>query len=67
MAIRIGGLTFKEFMSRGMREMNLSGASQQAVRDALRSLAREWKAHKAQQSSHRPTAAEIASRILGGR
>lgn len=60
-------LTYKEFIARGMREMDLKGAGARVVRDAMKALAAEWVRRKVRNPQPKVSAAQVADKLLGKR
>lgn len=60
-------ISYKAFISKGMKMMDLKGAPAQVIRAALTGLAKEWVAYKLTNSVNRETAEEVARKLLGGK
>lgn len=61
------GISYKEFISSGMRMMNLKGATATVIREAMRELAKEWVRRKVTNAVNRDTARQVADKLLGGK
>jgi len=58
-------ISYKQFISEGMKLMNLKGSSVDVVRAAMRELAKEWVRRKLTNTVNRQTASQVAEKLLG--